>query len=191
MTLDAPSWSRLYDVASQQGGYVTTQQAAMAGYSPQLLRKHVEAGRLMRARRGVYQLVHFPPGEHAELIVIWLWSERRGVFSHQTALGLHGLSDVLPTKVHLSVPAAWDVRRLRVPAGVVIHHADVTKREQSWFGPVPATSPSRTLSDCARTSLSPELLRQATREALARGLVGKRDLTEVRRALREFGGLAT
>jgi predicted transcriptional regulator of viral defense system len=185
-----PTWNRLYEVASGQEGHFTTQQAAEAGYSPQLLRKHIEAGRIVRVRRGIYRLVHFPAGEHEDLVVVWLWSERRGVFSHQTALGLHGLSDVLPSKIHLSVPASWSSRRLRVPAGVIVHHADVTKSERSWFGAVPATSASRTLEDCSRDKISPGLLRQAARDALARGLVAKRELGEVRRALRGLGGLA-
>ncbi len=185
-----PSWTRLYEVASGQEGHFTTQQADEAGYSPQLLRKHIQARRIDRVRRGIYRLVHFPSGEHEDLVVIWLWSERRGVFSHQTALGLHGLSDVLPSKIHLSVPATWSSRRLRVPAGVIVHHADVAKSERSWFGAVPATSPSRTLEDCSHDKISPDLLRQAARDALARGLVGKRELGEVRKALRGVGGLA-
>ena len=185
-----PTWNRLYEVASGQEGHFTTQQAAEAGYSPQLLRKHIQAGRIVRVRRGIYRLVHFPAGEHEDFVVIWLWSERQGVFSHQTALGLHGLSDVLPSKIHLSVPTTWTSRRLRVPAGVVVHHADIAKSERSWFGAVPATSPSRTLEDCSRDKISPDLLRQAARDAVARGLVGKRELGEVRRALRGLGGLA-
>lgn len=185
-----PSWNRLYEEASGQDGHFTTQQAADAGYSPQLLRKHIHAGRIVRVRRGIYRLVHFPSSEHAELVVVWLWSERQGVFSHQTALSLHGLSDVLPSKIHLSVPTSWTSRRLRVPKGVVVHHADVAKSERSWFGAVPATSAARTLADCSRDKLSPDLLRQAARDALARGLVGKHELVEVRRALRGLGGLA-
>lgn len=185
-----PSWNRLYEAASGQEGHFTTQQAADAGYSPQLLRKHIQAGRLLRVRRGIYRLVHFPSTEHEELVVVWLWSERQGVFSHQTALSLHGLSDVLPSKIHLSVPATWTSRRLRVPEGVVVHHADVAKSERSWFAAVPATSPARTLTDCSRDKLSPDLLRQAARDALARGLIGRHELVEVRRALRGLGGLA-
>src|SRR5690349_25003862 len=100
-----PSWNRLYEAASELEGHFTTQQAADAGYSPQLLRKHIQAGRIVRVRRGIYRLVHFPSSVHEELVVIWLWSERQGVFSHQTALSLHGLSDVLPSKSHLTVPA--------------------------------------------------------------------------------------
>ena len=60
----APSWDALYEVASAQEGLFTTVQAADAGYSPQLLQKHLHAGRLHRVRRGVYRLVHFPPGDH-------------------------------------------------------------------------------------------------------------------------------
>jgi predicted transcriptional regulator of viral defense system len=185
-----PNWNRLYELASGQEGYFTTRDAATAGFSSQLLLKHIDAGRVSRARRGVYRLVHFPAGEHEELVVVWLWSDRRGVFSHQTALALHGLSDVLPAKAHLSLPSSWQKRRLRIPPGVVIHHGDIPKRDRAWFGAVPATSPRQTLNDCAHEKLAPDLLRQAAHEAVSRGLVTKDDLTDVKRALRGFGGLA-
>ena len=176
-----PSWERLYEIASAQEGYFTTQQASDAGYSSPLLYKHIKAGRISRARRGVYRLVHFPAGEHEELAIVWLWSEQAGVFSHQTALALHELSDALPSKIHITLPASWTARRLRTPPGVIVHHADVPKSDRTWFGPVPATSPRRTLIDAAG-DVSPELLQQATRQATRRGLVAKRDLAEVRRA---------
>ena len=185
-----PDWDRLYETAAAQEGYFTTQQAADAGYSTQLLLKHIRAGRVVRSRRGVYRLVHFPAGEHEELAVVWLWSERAGVFSHETALALHELSDVLPAKLHLTLPEAWRDRRFRVPSGVVIYHGDVLDQDRVWFGAVPVTSPRKTLEDCAREGLSPELLRQAARQALNRGLVVNAHLTEVEKALAPFGGLA-
>jgi len=188
--LEKPSWDRLFEIAAGQAGYFTTKQAAEAGYSTQLLRKHIQSGRMTRPQRGLYRLVHFPAADHEELVTAWLWSEQAGVVSHQTALSLHGLSDVLPTMVHLTLPSAWRQRRFRVPAGVVLHHADIAPSERSWFGPVPATSPSRTLSDCAGSGLSPELLRQAAQQALRRGLVTQRELGDVELALKPFGGLA-
>jgi predicted transcriptional regulator of viral defense system len=112
------------------------------------------------------------------------------VLSHQTALSLHGLSDVLPSHVHLTLPEAWRRRRFRVPPGVVLHHADVALDERSWFGAVPATNAGRTLSDCAKHGLSPELLRQAAHQALRRGLVTSSELGDVKTALDAFGGLA-
>ena len=185
-----PDWNRLYETASAQEGHFTTRQAAEAGYSSQLLLKHINAGRVTRVRRGIYRLIHFPAGEHEELAVVWLWSERAGIFSHQTALALHGLSDVLPGQLHLTLPTRWRHRRFRVPRRLVLHHADVSSKERTWFGPIPVTSPARTLSDCARERLSPELLRQATQQALRRGLVVESDLLDVERSLAPFGGIA-
>ena len=46
-----PSWDRLYEAAVGQEGHFTTEQAAEAGYSPQLLVHHV------RAEKGVKGLV--------------------------------------------------------------------------------------------------------------------------------------
>lgn len=174
--MTAPCWDRLYEVASSQDGYFTTAQAADVGYSPQLLVHYLRTNKLTRLQRGIYRLVHFPPGEHEELTLAWLWSEQQGVISHQTALSLLELSDVLPSKVHVTLPLAWKTRRLRVPSGVEIHHGNVPKNERTWFGPVPITKARRSLFDSAREGLSPEFVKQATRQALKRGLVTKQEL---------------
>ena len=184
-----PDWDRLFELAAGQEGLFTTQQAAEVGYSPQLLVHHVRAGRVRRIRRGIYRLVHFPAGENEDLVAVWLWSERQGVFSHQTALSLHGLSDVLPSRIHLTLPEAWRRRRLRVPAGVVRHHADVASNERAWIGSVTVTSPVRTLRDCSDEHLSPELLLHAVYEAVMRGLVAKADVADISRALAPYDRL--
>jgi predicted transcriptional regulator of viral defense system len=185
-----PDWNRLFETAAGQEGLFTTKQAAAAGYSPQLLVHYVHTGKAARVRRGIYRLIHFPAGEHEELVAAWLWSELAGVVSHQSALALHGLSDALPAHVHLTLPNAWRRRRFRVPADVVLHHADVPPEDRAWFGAVPTTNPRRSLNDCAREGLSPELLRQAAQQALRRGLVTKPELGDVETALQPFGGLA-
>ena len=185
-----PSWDRLYETAAAQEGLFTTRQAADAGYSPQLLVHHIRGGRVIRVRRGIYRLVHFPAGEHEELVTAWLWSEQAGVGSHETALARHGLSDLLPAQIHLTLPAAWKRRRFRIPDAVVLHHADVADRERASSGPVPITSVPRTLNDLAASGLSPEHLREATQQALRRGLTTRGEINEVARALEPFGGLA-
>lgn len=174
-----PDWNRLYEKAAEQEGYFTTAQAADAGYSPQLLVHHLRANKMTRPQRGIYRLVHFPPGDHEELVLAWLWSEQVGVVSHQTALSLLELSDVLPDKTHLTLPLAWASRRLRIPVGIELHHADVPKRERTWFGPVPTTNALRSLVDTARAGLSPEFVEQATRQAERRGLITKKDVRVV------------
>lgn len=184
-----PAWQALFDVAASQEGLFTTRQALAAGYSPPLLAHHQKAGRITRIHRGIYRLVHFPPGEQEELVAAWLWTDTAGVLSHQTALSLHGLSEVLPAQIHITLPLSWRHRRLRVPRGIVLHHADIPADQRTWVGAVPITAVRRTLSDCALAALPPDLLRQGARQALARGLVTRPGLVEVERALEPFGGI--
>jgi len=188
-SIQRPNWDSLYGVAASQEGLFTSGQAAKAGYSLPLLAHHLKAGKMQRVRRGIYRLVHFPPGEHEDLVALWLWSEATGVFSHETALALHELSDVLPSQVHLTLPSAWKRRRLRTPALVILHYGDVTENEKAWVGAVPITAVTRTLNDVARAGSSPELLGQAATQALRRGLAKREDLYEVAYALEAFGGL--
>jgi hypothetical protein len=185
-----PHWDRLQAVAVSQEGYFTTEQAAHAGYSSQLLSEQIPAGRIERCwRLGVYRLVDFPAGDHEDLVVEWLWFERAGVFSHQTALARHELSDILPARTYMTLPVAWCDRGLQVPREIVVYYDDVPLDDRVWFGPVPITAPRRTLEDCARGQLSPDLLRQAARQALRRGLVVLEQLPEVAKALAPFGGI--
>lgn len=179
----SPDWDALFGLAQAQGGYFMTRQAAAAGYSPQLLRTYLGNGRVVRVRRGIYRLVHFPASEHEDLVVLWLWAEQAGVFSHQTALALHDLSDVLPAEVHMTIPASWRRRRLRVPAGLVLHHADIGDVDRAAVSAVPVTTPNRTLRDCVEANVAPGLVRQAVLQARRRGLISKEDSSELDAAL--------
>jgi hypothetical protein len=65
----------------------------------------------------------------------------------------------------------------------------VSRDERAWVNAVPVTSVRRTLGDCAVAGLAPDLLRQAARQALRRGLATKSELKEVEKALKQFGGI--
>ena len=183
---DGPRWSQLYETASAQEGLFTTAQAAEAGYYPQLLTKYLKNGRIIRVRRGVYRLVHFPPGDHEDLVVIWLRSERAGVFCHETALAMHQLSDALPAKAHLMLPNSWKSRRLQVPAGVILHFSDLADIDRTWVGSVQVTTPARTVNDCAEAGVSPGLVQQAMYEGIQRGLFTSAMVESASKYLRSF-----
>ena len=189
MPVSDPNWQSVYDTAAAQAGLFTTRQAAAAGYSDPLLAHYQKVGRIARIRRGIYRLVQFPSGDQEDLVTAWLWTDSMGVVSHQTALSLQGLSDLMPNRIHLTLPSAWQKRRLRIPKGLELHYADVPSEERAWNGAVPVTSTPRTLNDCARAGLSPDVLRQATKQALTRGLVKKTELAEVEKTLKSFGGI--
>lgn len=144
---------------------------------------------MVRARRGIYRLVHFPASDLEELVVVWLWSDREGVFSHHTALALHDLSDVLPSEVHLSLPVTWQRRRLRVPPGLVLHFAEIGDADRAVFSAITVTSPLRTIQDCIKADVYPILVRQAILQARRRGLITAGDEARLAAELDDKGRL--
>lgn len=171
-----PRWADLYELAAGQAGYFSAKQASGIGYSLPHLQYHLDHGKLERVQRGIFRLVQFPASTHDELVPDWLWSNSLGVFSHDTALMLHQLSDALPDNVHLTVPSTWRRRRMKVRPGLVLHYGDVPAGDRTWNGPVPVTTPLRTVADCALDALNPELVEQARTQALARGLFTEEQL---------------
>ena len=167
-------WDALYELADDQAGYFSTSQARELGFTTARLQYHVNAGKLIRATRGVLRLRHYPSSPFEEYVVLWLWSDREGIFSHETALMLHELSDALPAKVHLTLPKAWAKRRVRLPPELQLHFADVPDDARTWKEHVPLTMPERTIEDCIRDDVSPELLSQALREANERGMISRK-----------------
>lgn len=184
-----PDWSRLYELAAPQAGYFQLAQAREAGYSPPLLEYYVREGRVERVARGIFRLTHFPPSDHEDLVVAWLWSDRLGLFSHETALLLHDLSDALPAKQHMTVPSAWERRRFRVPQNLILHFADVMAKDRAWKGPVPVTAPLRTVADCAAADSPPDIVRQAVNQGVKRGLFTREEARrELKSSRRSSGG---
>jgi predicted transcriptional regulator of viral defense system len=130
--------------------------------------------------RGIFRFPDFPGWPHEDLIRWALWScDRRGtiqaVVSHETALSVYDISDLMPAKVHLTVPPAF---RKQPPGGCIMHRAildpkDVVRREGFLI-----TTPLRTILDVADSPLSPEHLEGAIRDALQRGLVWRGRLIE-------------
>jgi len=181
-----PDWNGLFSTALEQEGYFTTGQAAEAGYGPQLIHHHIQAGRFQRVARGIYRLVHYPPGDNEHLIIAWLWTGHQGVVALESALALHGLSDALPGEAHFAVPSAWSVRRLRVPRGIRLHFVDVSEADRQWYGCLPITTPQRTLRDCALEHVSPELIEQAVHQGLDRGLFRGEEISEALTYIERF-----
>ena len=172
----------LYEIAAEQGGYFTAAQAREAGYAYSQQHYHRTRGHWQRIDRGIFRLRDFPPSEREDLIRWSLWSrDQKGVpqavVSHETALTVHELSDVMPAHVHLTVPRGF---RKRVPVGCILHVASLAKGEIEFRPGYLVTTPLRTLIDVAGSALSQEHLDVAVREALERGLVRRSVVRGVR-----------
>ncbi len=170
---------RLYDIAAAQGGYFTSAQARQAGYAYSQQHFHASRGNWLRVDHGLFRLRDFPPGEREDLIRWSLWSRNQkgspqAVVSHDTALAVHELSDVMPARVHLTVPRGF---RKKGPPGCVLHKADLATADVEARTGYNVTTPLRTLIDVADSPLSREHLDKAVRDAIERGHV-RRHLLE-------------
>lgn len=75
----------------------------------------------------------------------------------------------------MTAPTAWLTRRLRVPAGLILHYADLTKSGRTWVDAVPVTTARRAIAGCINAHVAPDLTKQAIRQAKVRGLVNGED----------------
>jgi predicted transcriptional regulator of viral defense system len=172
------NWDDLYRMAESQAGYFTTKQALAAGMDGSTLRHHARpGGRYERDRRGLYRLRHFPSSSHEHVMAGWLPLRDAGaVVSHESALELHGLSDVIPYAVHLSLPRSERGQRRR--AGVRLHtlNRPPGKTEVRRVAGLPVTSPERSIVDVLEAGTQPDQIDLAVRQALERGLTTPRRL---------------
>lgn len=175
---DSIDHDRLYRIAEAQAGYFTTQQAAAVGMDRSTLTRHARpGGRYVRARRGLYRFRHFPSNSHEYAVAAWLAvGDPQAVISHESALELYELSDVIPNAVHITLPRSHRGQRAR--AGVRLHtltHPPTRTEVRSLHG-IPVTTPERTIVDALAAGTQPEQIEQAIRQAIERGLTTPRRL---------------
>ncbi len=168
-------------LAASQGGYFTSKQAAAIGYTAPKRNYHVSAGNWVRERRGIFRFATQPLPARPDLILWWLWSRNRqdepqGVYSHQTALSLHQLTDVMPSRLHMTVPKTFR-RSAAIPKTVVLHTADVPPSDIERIDGVPVTKALRTLIDVASSGQIPIAdLELAFAEAVQSGNISRAEI---------------
>ena len=167
-----PDYDRLYDTAEGQAGYFTAKQAKKHGFSWERLSDNVKHGRFLRIFRGVYRLSHFPSSAHEDLFVAWLRTGPNSVISHESALTIYDLSDVLPSEVHVIIPRTASRRR----PGLRLHTNRLKPEEITSRQGLPVTTAARTIADVAVNGLAEEQIVQAIQEALQRGLTTREEL---------------
>ena len=187
---------RLYEIAESQQGFFTTKQAKAAWFAENTHPYHVQVGNWIREHRGIYRLARFPQGERPDLMLWSLWSRNRGeatqgVYSHQTALSLYDLSDVMPAKLHMTVPRSFR-RNSEIPRVLVLHFADLSQNDIGIADGVRVTKPMRTMLDLLEGGEVPlATLREALREGLRRGLIRRTEIAEARKHLGDSKHLQT
>jgi predicted transcriptional regulator of viral defense system len=146
---------RLFELAAQQGGYFTAAEAKDVGYSYQAQAHHVGAGNWLRVDRGMFRLAEWVPDLHDDLARWTLWSRRRGIVSHETALSVHGIGELESAQVHLTVPPGFTMRH----EGLTLHHAKLQKTDTVPMGGFTVTTAVRSIIDVAGSTDQDQLAR--------------------------------
>jgi len=170
---------RLFDLAEQQ---LLHHKAGQGGWFRRNTHPyHVQTGNWIREHRGIYRLALFPMSDRPDLVLWSLWSRNRkeeieGVYSHQTALSLHELSDLNPAKLHMTVPTHFR-RNSDMPGIVVLHYSDLPTSDVEAGPGYKYTRPLRAIFDLIEAgTVERTFIRQALRQAIDRGLITRQQL---------------
>ena len=145
--------NELQSVLKQNGGIVTTAQANEVGVSNERLRLLVHSGDLERVTTGIYVL----PDEFTDKMFIVQLRRPKIIYSHETALFLHELTDRDPISYMVTVPTGYNPTRLREDGFTVftikreLHEIGVTKLTTMFGNSVTVYDLERTICDCLRS----------------------------------------
>lgn len=176
------AFAAVAQIAAEQHGYVTQHDARAAGVAATTLARMAERGTLVRSSHGVYRVPLIPVGPLDQYMEATLWPRGvRAVLSHETALDLYDLSDVNPTKIHITVPRAHRPQRV-VPELYVMHRVDLRNDEITAFEGIAIVTPLRAVLDADAAGLGPALIGQAIADGRRRGLFTRTQATRLRAA---------
>jgi predicted transcriptional regulator of viral defense system len=138
----------------RHNGIITAKQVTEAGVPRYYLSRMLHSNRLNRVARGVYCL----PEVWEDELFILQYKYRRGIFSHETALDIHGLTDRMAARYVMTFPAGYNTTILKntiVRARTCVkklYELGKTEEVTACGNPVMVYDVERTLCDISRGS---------------------------------------
>lgn len=147
------------DIASRGNGYVTAAQATDAGIPRRKLADALRAGDLVQVSRGLYAL----PDVWEDPLYILQHRFSRGIFSDDTALFLHGMTDRAPFDITMTFPRSYNATSAR-EAGIAcrtcaddVLEMGLSETITAYGNTVRAYDIERTLCDLVRGQSTPDI----------------------------------
>lgn len=162
-----PDYDALYKIVEDQGGYFTAAQARSVGFSWERLSNNVKSDQFDRVFRGVYRFVKFPSSRYEDLFIAWLRAGPESVISHESALSVYGLSDIIPSEIYVIVPRTASRRG----KGIKYHTNKLEDYEVTRREGLPVTTLPRTIADISRSGVPEEQVVMAIRDGIEKGLI--------------------
>ncbi len=163
-------YNELFDIAADQYGYLTPDDARALGVDPHRLVKMAERGIIERVAYGLYRVTAVSHTRLDQYMEATLWPRGGGVLSHDTALDLYDLCDINPAKIHLTVKPRVRIKR-DIPSVYVLHYRDLPTTEITRHEGIPIVTPLRAIADCVESHLGSHLIDQAIDTTRRQGII--------------------
>lgn len=148
-----PIPEELRSILLKYGGVLTTVGANAVGISNERLRLLVKSGELERAAHGVY----ISTEDITDKMYVAQLRRPKMVYSHETALFLHDLTDRDPIGYTVTVPAGYNTKAITCNGITVftikreLHGLGIVQLETMFGHMVTAYGLERTICDCIRS----------------------------------------
>lgn len=162
---------QLQSLLKQNGGVLQTREVARAGIPNIYLAKYVKQGKLERISHGIY----LSPDVLEDKMFVLQNRRKRIVFSHDTALYLHDLTDRDPLTYTVTVPTGYNTKNLMLDGLTVfsikmdLYRVGICTMKTSFCRPIQTYNMERTICDMVRSrnrmdsALLPNALKQYIR----------------------------
>ena len=135
---------QLLAIAATQYGVFTRPQAHRCGVTDRILQYRVRHGVLEQIARHVYRICGSEASWHQRLLAACFVGGEKCLASHRAAAELHGFDAVQRGVVEVTVRRGTRVRGI----DAIVHESlDLAAVDYTHVGPIPVTTPARTLID--------------------------------------------
>lgn len=158
----------LNNLLKQRNGYLLTSEALELNISKPYLSEYIKKMELEKVAHGIYRL----PEAWSDDLYIMCLRNKKAIYSHDTALMLHGLTEHEPSQIHTTVPKAYNATHLRNKGFVVYQVKDEwlnlgeTRMLTAYGNEVKVYDMERTVCDILRahSKKDPQMLSYALKE---------------------------
>lgn len=143
----------IHDLFRQNNGILEAKQAVTFGIGNKVLQRMAAKGVIERISRGLYLDADFMQDEY----VLAQYRCRKGVFSHETALYFHGLSDRTPLQLMMTIPTGYNTRLIKETEKYKFFYCKkdfyeigITQTQTIYGNVIKLYDKERTVCDCIR-----------------------------------------
>jgi hypothetical protein len=165
-TIDMTSYEKIYELAADNYGFVTTKEAASVGVPKREMAALAKRNRLVRHGYGVYRLAtHYLPTEYDGYAEAVLLAGDGAAVWGESVLAMHDLALVNPPQIHVSTN-----RRVRRTLPAWIKLTNRTSGEIDYYHGIPCQSLADAFRSCKGAVMRERLL-EAVKDAQEKGLL--------------------